>query len=79
MQHQGETIAALVLLGIGSLVAFVQFATADRWTFAVLFGLVLPLVALFDWRVAHQRSEEAGRIANQWLGMFSLALWAAGL
>jgi hypothetical protein len=79
MKPESETIAALVPLGAASLVAFVQFAATDRWTFAVLFGVVLPLGALLDWRLAQQRSEEAGRTANHWLLLFSFALLAAGV
>jgi hypothetical protein len=76
MVPQGASVAALA---IGSFVAFQQFATDGQWTFAVLFGLVLPLLAFADWWTAHQRSEEAGRSANHWLLLLSFALLAAGL
>jgi hypothetical protein len=79
MLPEGASVAALGLLGIGSVVAFQQFATDGHWTFAVLFGLVLPLLAFADWRMAHQRSEEAGHTANHWLLLLSFALLAAGL
>lgn len=79
MSRAGETVGALVQLVIGSSVAFYQFATAGHWTFAVLFGLVLPLGAAFDWRAQQKHGEEAGRAANRWLAMFAFALLAAGL
>jgi membrane-anchored protein YejM (alkaline phosphatase superfamily) len=79
MLPQGASIAAVGQLGLGSFVAFQQFAADGQWTFAVLFAFVLPLLAFADWRLAHLRSEEAGRTANHWLLLFSFALLAGGL
>lgn len=79
LRRKTEAIAALVQLGLGSCVAFVQFATSGRWIFAVIFGLVLPIVVLLDWQAQQGRGEQAARAANHTLFFFSFALFGAGL
>jgi uncharacterized membrane protein SirB2 len=79
IRRKAETIGALVQLAIAACVAFYQFAESGRWTFAALFGVVLPIAAAFDWRAQQAHGEEAGRTANRWLAMISFALLAAGL
>jgi hypothetical protein len=79
MTRRGEILAALVPLTITGCLAFYQFALADDWTYAVLFGLVLPVTAVLDWKAQYTLGDEAGRAANRWLMIVSFALLAASL
>jgi hypothetical protein len=70
------TISVLLAVGlaIASASAFLHFAEAGRWTYAIVFGLIVPLGAAIEWRKQRSRGEAAARASEQMLVYVALAL-----
>jgi hypothetical protein len=67
---------AVGLLLIGGL-AGVQFAESGRWAYALVYGLIIPLGTVLEWRVQRRRGKEAGEAADRLVGVIALALTGA--
>lgn len=70
------TISVLLAVGfaIASASAFLHFAEAGNWTYAIVFGLIVPLGAAIEWWKQRSRGDAAAQASEHMLSYVALAL-----
>jgi hypothetical protein len=67
------------MLTIAGFVAAQHFVIAGRMIWAAVYGLLIPIGTILEWRAARLRSEAEGRAAEKLLGAVAFALMGTAL